>query len=66
MKSEQEIKDKLQVLKRDRHNLRLFNKQRGIPATLSDFSAHLTQLLAEHSISAKIDIVEGILKDHPF
>ena len=66
MKTEQEIKNKLQELRRDRHDLHLYIKQRGTPATLPDITAILTQQLDEHSISAKIDIVEWILKNHPF
>lgn len=66
MKTEREIKDKLQELKKNRHTLHLYMKQRGTPTTLPDLTAILTQQLDEHSISAKIDFAEWVLKDHPF
>lgn len=66
IKSEREIKDKLQELKRDRKTLHDYMKQRGTPTTLPDLTAILTQQLDEHSISAKIDFAEWVLKDYPF
>jgi len=66
MKSQRDIEAKLLELKKDRFNLHLYIRQRGTPATLPDLMATLTQQIDEHSISAKIDITEWILKDHPF
>lgn len=66
MKTEREIKDKLQELKKNRHDLHLYIKQGGAPTTLPNLMAILTQQIDEHSISAKIDFAEWVLKDHPF
>ena len=66
MKSEQQIRDKFQELRKDRRNLHDYIKQRGTPTTLPDLTAILTQQLDEYRISAKIEFAEWILKNHQF
>lgn len=66
MKSQKDIEEKLKELKRDRENLVGFIGAYSSPVTISGWTGHLLQLLDEYTTAAKIEIVEWILKDHPF
>lgn len=66
MKSQREIEEKLQTLKKGRGNVHENIKERGLPTTVPDWTVMLIQQLDEFKSSSQIEIVEWILKDHPF
>lgn len=66
MKSQRDIEDKLRELKGNRKTLHNYIEERGVPTTIPCIMALHAQQLDEYRITAKIEIVEWILKDHSY